>query len=202
MPNKGSIQRACEQCGATFYTYPSRVKRGRGRFCSKPCFDLAQTTLVTVTCRGCGASFTSGRPSQSPRYCSKACLRRLRIARVAARFASKVDSSSPDGCWPWAGSINPETGYGQFNRAGIPEPAHRSAWVVATGAPIPRKGEVCHTCDNPPCVRNDDIGTYTVDGVAYPRRGHLFLATHAVNVRDMELKGRLPNRRVPHRRNR
>ncbi|MFB3816177.1 MAG: hypothetical protein ACE147_00820 [Candidatus Methylomirabilales bacterium] len=31
------IERTCERCGATFHAYPSIVKAGRGRFCSRTC---------------------------------------------------------------------------------------------------------------------------------------------------------------------
>lgn len=36
------IPRTCEHCGNTFETIPSRVMRGRGRFCSRICADDAQ----------------------------------------------------------------------------------------------------------------------------------------------------------------
>ncbi len=32
------MKRNCLICGKEFSTYPSRIKKGRGKFCSKPCF--------------------------------------------------------------------------------------------------------------------------------------------------------------------
>jgi hypothetical protein len=51
--------------------------------------------------------------------------------------------------------------------------AHRAAWTLAFGE-IPIGQHVCHTCDNPPCVRPD----------------HLFLSDHEGNMRDKAVKGR------------
>lgn len=64
-------------------------------------------------------------------------------------------------------------GYGRFNLNGTTVSAHRYAYESMRG-PIPVGSVVCHTCDNPACVRIE----------------HLFVGTHADNMLDMKLKGR------------
>lgn len=38
----------CRQCGNTFSAYQAWIKKGGGKFCSKPCYDLSQRKSVTV----------------------------------------------------------------------------------------------------------------------------------------------------------
>lgn len=95
------------------------------------------------------------------------------LVETARRLWARV-IETPSGCWEWQGYIMPE-GYGQI---GIPKKngvitTHRAAWEVTNGA-IPDGMFVCHKCDNRRCCRP----------------AHLFLGTHADNMRDMDEKGR------------
>lgn len=90
----------------------------------------------------------------------------------AVRFWRKVKKTKR--CWLWTGSKAP-SGYGLFRprRDGPSIGVHRFAYELTYG-PIEPGLFVCHHCDNPRCVRPD----------------HLFLGTHADNMRDMHRKGR------------
>lgn len=86
------------------------------------------------------------------------------------RFWSKVDKTS--NCWEWQAAKDVD-GYGRFQLNGKTGLAHRIAYELDVGE-IPEGMCVLHKCDNPKCVRPD----------------HLFVGTHADNVRDREEKGR------------
>jgi hypothetical protein len=82
-------------------------------------------------------------------------------------------------CWIWEGRRS-RGGYGLFRYRWFQRPlaqrgrsSHRASWAECFG-PIPPGLCVLHKCDNPPCVNP----------------AHLFLGTHADNMRDMWAKGR------------
>lgn len=84
-----------------------------------------------------------------------------------------------DGCWLWTGIINRQrSGYGYFYGDSVGGKrrtwgAHRLMWEIVNG-PIPDGHEVCHSCDNPPCVNP----------------AHLWIGTHRENMLDCVAKNR------------
>jgi len=87
------------------------------------------------------------------------------------RFWSKVNKIA-NGCWEWTASKN-KWGYGKFWLNCKSTRAHRFSYELYNG-PISNDLHVCHTCDNPACVRPD----------------HLFLGTDKDNMEDKVKKGR------------
>jgi hypothetical protein len=91
--------------------------------------------------------------------------------RFRSRFWAKTDRSGA--CWVWTKHCTPQ-GYGQFTVSrGSFRGAHSVSYALTHGI-VPVGMHVCHTCDNPPCVRPD----------------HLFLGTAKDNSDDMWSKGR------------
>ena len=104
----------------------------------------------------------------------------------ADRFWERVYKNDGDGCWEWTGGLLLPSGYGSFWYEGKTIAVHRFSWVLHFG-PIPQSARpldfcVCHTCDNPLCVRPD----------------HLFMGSHTDNMRDRQAKGRAPRQDGEH----
>lgn len=90
------------------------------------------------------------------------------------RFHEKWDLDEEGKCWVWNAS-KAGKGYGQIK---IPKTrkqvyAHRLSYMIYKGE-ITEGLDVCHTCDNPSCVRPS----------------HLFLGTRKDNLQDMKSKDR------------
>jgi len=93
----------------------------------------------------------------------------------AKRFWESVDCSGGfDACWPWTGTRLPKSGYGSVTFLGRRTTAHRIAYELATGIPIPDHLNGLHSCDNPPCCN--------------PR--HVYPGTQQRNLAEMRAKGR------------
>lgn len=92
--------------------------------------------------------------------------------KIDKRFWAKVDRTGC-GCWEWTGARTKQ-GYGIVNR-GKNRSAHRIAFLYANGPDsLPGKLQVCHRCNNPPCVRPD----------------HLYAGTNAQNQAQCTRDGR------------
>lgn len=105
-----------------------------------------------------------------------AAARRHAAARPAEeRFWGNVDRSGD--CWLWTGGKDKD-GYGKFRVStsgpGAQTRAHRFSYELHHG-PLADGLMVCHSCDNPPCVRPE----------------HLFPGTALQNRNDAVAKGRL-----------
>jgi len=70
---------------------------------------------------------------------------------VEDRFWSKVDVRGESECWEWQASKGSH-GYGQISFKGVMVEAHRIAWTISNGEPVPDGRWVLHTCGNLLCV--------------------------------------------------
>lgn len=86
-------------------------------------------------------------------------------------LASRVEAATgADACWPWPRALD-TAGRGRVWLEGRIMLAHRAVWTVMRGA-IPPSALLCHHCDNPACVNPV----------------HLYVGTHADNMRDMRVR--------------
>lgn len=90
------------------------------------------------------------------------------------RFNSKFTKVDPQKCWEWKAHISTQ-GYGVFWWNGSNRVASRISYMIHHGvAHLDKDVEICHTCDNPPCVNPN----------------HLFFGNAKVNAIDRNKKNR------------
>ena len=89
------------------------------------------------------------------------------------RFWLRVRVGNVSECWEWQGSRGPH-GHGAVRRDGKHIRATAIAWFLFHGEWPPEGMDICHHCDNPPCVNP----------------AHLFIGTAKDNMQDAIRKGR------------
>ena len=104
-------------------------------------------------------------------FCSNPCKDTFRRSSPKERLLKHI-KVTPTSCWEWTGAKVPK-GYGKTSLNGNGSYVHRIMWQIEYG-PIPRRMQVCHSCDNPPCINPE----------------HLWLGTAKDNIRDSTEKGR------------
>lgn len=69
------ISVSCLTCGKSFKTWPSRIKKGHGKYCSRECKRLGMVTQVTLTCEWCKQEFSTfaSFAAKGQKYCSVPC---------------------------------------------------------------------------------------------------------------------------------
>jgi len=90
-----------------------------------------------------------------------------------AHFWARVDRLGDDECWLWQGAPTTK-GYGVTCFRGKKVYAHRAAWEIENGRPIPDGLCGLHSCDTPLCCNPS----------------HVFLGTQTENMADVDRKGR------------
>ena len=86
-------------------------------------------------------------------------------------WLERITPEPATGCWLWLGALS-KNGYGKATVNGESHYAHRLSFAFHVGAPV--NSLVLHRCDVRCCVNPI----------------HLWLGTHADNMRDSVLKGR------------
>ena len=128
-------------------------------------FGIGKTQVNNILCGVRWSNFY--RPQQG-----HAMQHKCREDTVMSRFSSKYSVDGRTGCWNWTASVR-DNGYGQMQTHKKVERAHRVSWEIHRGE-IPDGMFVLHRCDNRLCVNPD----------------HLYLGTHADNMRDITERGR------------
>lgn len=191
----------CPICHCEFVDNPSKPRTYCSKICqyqgvlppkSKPGQRRSKpSTQITHSCIVCKARFKDD-PSKPRTYCSKVCQyldnkppRQTRdkngilLKPWQDRFWHYVNKAPhPKQCWIWTGRTN-KKGYGTIGVKGRSYFTHRLSYELHYGLLLPGI-QICHRCDNPPCVRPD----------------HLFAGTAWDNAQDAYLKGSYAKRAV------
>lgn len=140
--------------------------------CHKALYDIISVSRLQrfFVSNQSAATLVNLWPRQPEDRVAAFCIREYMNNDTKNLFMNKIEVV--DGCWVWH-NYRQADGYGVIHYGRKSWLAHRLMWTLENGE-IPDGMEICHHCDNPPCVN--------------PM--HLFIGTHGDNVRDSFSKGR------------
>jgi hypothetical protein len=96
---------------------------------------------------------------------------------ILEKLIARYKTNGP--CWEWTAAKD-RCGYGRIWHNNTNQTAHTVAYTTFVGS-IPDGRHVLHSCDNPSCINPD----------------HLSLGTHADNMRDKSIRGRISGDKNP-----
>ena len=88
-------------------------------------------------------------------YCSTACYNARPPLPVAVVFYGRVDLNSSAPCHRWTGARDPKSGHGRIRTPGRTTLAHRVAYELWYGTPVPPV--LHHRCEHPWCVNPEHL---------------------------------------------
>lgn len=121
------VERLCESCGAPFFAFPSAIKRGKGRWCSRRCRHRNPIEIRFWE--------KVDKNGPIPEHCPEL---------------------GPCWLWTGSRNHRGYGYLGLGGSDGGKDGAHRISWRLHFGG-ILTILDVLHHCDNPPCVRPDHL---------------------------------------------
>lgn len=182
------VERICEECGSAFAVYPSKIERGKGRYCSRACTDKAaqgRIPQVRPEQRLRGPAHPQWKPEfhvEVVGYCACGCGQRTKVAQGSDKSRGRIkgqpmryvkghngakspvlyreeDRGYRTPCWIWQRTID-RTGYAKMPFEGKTRLAHRVFYVQKYGA-VPDGLELDHLCRQRSCVNPDHLEPVT-----------------------------------------
>lgn len=119
-----------------------------------------------IPCHACGTPFTPTYNRRQPRseskFCSEHCHAEIHSVPLADRFWMHVNKTDPTDCWEWIGLLHKD-GTGRIRDGERLLPVDRVVLHLAN-VPIPDRGMVLHSCNNPRCVNPAHLAVRASDG--------------------------------------